>query len=140
MGDEQLSTLHVRSVAHPARDRDRGDSKSPQGDWLPDGVGRHSHVRAKSGGRNRGLRDPLVSREPLDRRLTPHAYVEHLASHRRLADEGAGPAIATNWNEGVAIFTEVRGRGVLESPYPAFCIESSTRGSTTALELAGADT
>src|SRR5215213_3209794 len=38
VGDEQLSNLHVRSVAHPARDRDRGDSKSPQGDWLPDGL------------------------------------------------------------------------------------------------------
>src|SRR3712207_8746310 len=40
---------------------------SPQGNWLPDGVGRYSHARAKSGGHNRGLRDPLVSREPLDR-------------------------------------------------------------------------
>src|SRR5215211_3706290 len=115
VGDEQLSKLHVRSVAHPARDRDRGDSKSPQGDWLPDGVGRHSQPRAKLGGRKRGLLGPLVSREPLDRRLTPHACVEHLASHRRLADEGAGPAIATNWNEGVALFTGVRGRGILRS-------------------------
>src|SRR5918993_5371342 len=108
VGDEQLSKLHVRSVAHPARERDRGDSKSPQGNWLPDGVGRHSHARAKSGDRNLGLLGPLVSREPLDRRLTPHACVEHLASHRRLADEGAGPAIATNWNEGVTLFTEPR--------------------------------
>src|SRR3712207_5925045 len=92
---------------------------SPQGNWLPDGVGRHSHARAKSGGHNRGLRDPLVSREPLDRRLTPHACVEHLASHRRLADEGAGPAIATNWNEGVALFTEPRRRGLLGSSFAA---------------------
>src|ERR687898_1698836 len=90
VGDEQLSKLHVRCVAHPARDRDRGDSKSPQGDWLPDGVSRHSHARAKFGDRNRGLLGPLVSREPLGRRLTPYACVEHLASHRRLADEGAG--------------------------------------------------
>src|SRR5215211_4070466 len=115
VGDKQLSTIHVRSVAHPARDRDRGDRKSPQGDWLPDGVGRHSQPRAKSGGHNRGLLGQLVSREPLDRRLTPYACVEHLASHRLLADEGAGPAIATNWNEGVALFTGVRGRGILGS-------------------------
>src|ERR671920_1774224 len=92
VGDEQLSELHVRSVAHPAGDRDRGDSKSPQGDWLPDGVGCHSQPRAKLGGRNRGLLGQLVSREPLGRRLTPYACVEHLASHRRLADEGAGPS------------------------------------------------
>src|SRR5215203_6412410 len=115
VGDEQLSNLHVRSGAHPARDRDRGDSKSPQGDWLPDGVGRHSHARAKSGGRNRGLLGPLVSREPLDRRPTPYACVEHLASHLLLADEGAGPAIATNWNEGVALFTQPRRRGILRT-------------------------
>ena len=67
-----------------------GTARVPRGDWLPDGVGRHSHARAKSGARNRGLRGPLVSWDPLDRRLTPHACVEHLASHRRLADEGAG--------------------------------------------------
>src|SRR5215208_787501 len=91
MGNKQLSNLHVRSGAHPARDRDRVDSKSPQADWLPDGVGRHSIPRAKFGGRNRGLLGHLVSRGPLDRRLTPYACVEHLASHRRLADEGAGP-------------------------------------------------
>src|ERR687894_2615129 len=89
-GGEQLSKLHVRCVAHPARDHDRGDSKNPQGDWLPDGVGRHSQPRAKLGGRNRGLLGQLVSREPLDRRLTPYAWVEHLASHRRLADGAAG--------------------------------------------------
>ena len=47
-------------------------------------------VRAKSGDRNLGLLGPLASREPLGRRLTPHACVEHLASHRRLAYEGAG--------------------------------------------------
>src|SRR5215207_3290342 len=90
VGDEQLSKLHVRCVAHLARDRDRGDSKSPQGDWLPDGVGRHSQPRAKLGGRNLGLRGQLVSREPLGRRLTSYACVEHLASHSRLAYEGAG--------------------------------------------------
>ena len=69
-----------------------GDGKSPQGDRLPDGVGRRSLVRAKSGDRNLGLLGPLVGRDPLDRRLTPHACVEHLASDRRLADEGAGPS------------------------------------------------
>src|SRR5215218_1430755 len=92
VGDEQLPTIHVRSGAHPARERDCGDGKSPQGDRFPDGVGRRSFVRAKSGDRNIGLLGPLVSREPLVRRLTPHACVEHLASHRRLADEGAGPS------------------------------------------------
>jgi hypothetical protein len=51
--------------------------------------GRHSIPRAKLGARNRGLRDQLVSRGPLGRRLTPYACVEHLASHSRLADEGA---------------------------------------------------
>src|SRR5215217_6032657 len=90
VGNKQLSNLHVRSGAHPARDRDRGDSKSPQADWLPDGVSRHSQPRAKFGDRNRGLLGQLLSREPLGRRLTPYACVEHLASHRRLADEGAG--------------------------------------------------
>src|SRR5215208_7372184 len=70
MGNKQLSNLHVRSGAHPARDRDRVDSKSPQADWLPDGVGRHSIPRAKLGARNRGLRGQLAGRGPLGRRLT----------------------------------------------------------------------
>src|SRR4028118_1049113 len=108
VGDEQLSKLHVRSVAHPACDRDRGDSKDSQADWLPDGVGRHSQPRPKLGGRNRGLLGQLVSREPLGRRLTPYACVEHLASHRRLADEGAG----TTWKKanlsGAAIPTSLQ--------------------------------
>src|SRR5215212_8522029 len=89
VGNKQLSNLHVCSHAHPARERDRGDSKSPQADWLPDGVSRYSIPRAKLGARNRGLRGQLVSRGPLGRRLTPHACVEHLATHSRLADEGA---------------------------------------------------
>src|SRR5215210_6399567 len=70
-----------------------GTARVPtQGDRFPDGVGRRSLVRAKSGDRNLGLLGPLVGREPLGRRLTPDACVEHLASDRRLADEGAGPS------------------------------------------------
>jgi len=91
VGDEQLSTLHQHGNGgqpHQVTNRP-GDSCRP-----------HNHAREQDerqsereelGGRNRGLRGPLVSRESLDRRLTPHASVEHLASHRRLADERAGP-------------------------------------------------
>src|SRR3954452_23020628 len=61
VGDERLPTLHVRPGAPPAGDRDRGDGKSAQGDRFPDGAGRHPHARRKPGGRDRGLRDPLLA-------------------------------------------------------------------------------